>query len=186
MSDRAYAAAVRNMKRWVMRHSDAGPPVYGLRIRNLGAEVEAMQSVVYNRSALVFAMLTEILGEKEVFRRLRTVLDKKRYQDLTSSQFIAAMSKGSPRLKRFFTAWIYTRRLPRLTVASRFAGNAVSVDLTQDADFVFPLRVEVSTRDGISLHPVVMETKRLHLSWREKSRVRKVKVKAGYTPVVFN
>ncbi|HDP93817.1 MAG TPA: hypothetical protein ENN40_00465, partial [Candidatus Aminicenantes bacterium] len=186
LSDRAYAAAVRDMKRWVVRHSHVGPPVYGPRIRNLGDDVEAVQSVVYNRSALAFAMLTEILGEKEVFRRLRAILENRRYHSLTSSQFIAAFSEGSPRLKQFFAAWIYSRRLPRLDVATRFSGNEVKVKLTQDADFVIPLQVKVSTKDGISLYPVVMETEQLRLNWREVSKVRKVEVRAMYAPLVFD
>lgn len=186
LSDRAYAVAVRNMKRWVMRHSSAGPPVYGPRIRNLGNSVETMQSVVYNRSALAFAMLTEMLGEKELFRRLRAVLESKRYRNVTSAQFIAAISEDNPGLKRFFDAWIYSRQLPKVTVTKRFSGNEVSVELSQNADFIFPLTVEISTADGISIHPVIVDTERLHLSWREKSRVRKVEVRAMYAPVVFN
>lgn len=185
LPERVYAAAVRNMKRWVMRYSDAGPPVYGPRITNLGGDLNALHSVVYNRSALAFAMLTEILGEKEVFARLRSLLRDQRYRNLNTAQFISAFSRDNPRLKRFFKTWVLSRNLPRLHAATRFSGNTAEVDLTQETDAVFPLYVEVTTADGVSTYPLVMEGERLRRKWLENSPVRKVEIKLLHAPVVL-
>jgi len=183
LSERAFAAAVRRMKRWVFRHSDAGPPVYGLRIANLTGDLETMQSVVYNRSALAFAMLTEILGEEELYLRLRDIIAGHRYHSLTSSRFMALLSAGEPMLQKFFAGWILSRRLPKVSSLTRSQGSEALVELRQDGDFVIPLTVKVVTTAGISHYPVILKTRKLERRWRESAPVRAVEVSAAFAPV---
>jgi len=183
MSPRRFAAAVRRMKRWVLRHSPAGPPVYGLRIANLTGDVETMQSVVYNRSALAFAMLTEILGEDELFARLRHILESRRHTSLTSSRFISLVCRGDERLRRFFRGWIESRLLPRVSAVTRHNGSTAMVELRQDGEFVIPLTVKITTAEGIRNFPVVMDTRELKRNWRLESPVKEVEVSAAFAPV---
>ena len=186
LSARAFSSAVRRMKRWVIRHSDSGPVVYGLRIANLTDDMDAMQSVVYNKSALIFAMLSEIMGEREMYARLREVLSGMRYRNITSSRFMSLVSGGDPLLEKFLDRWVNTRHLPRLRVQSSVSEKTAMVTLEQDGDFVIPLSVKVATHAGVSIHPLVLDNRRWTGRWVEKSRVRSVEVIAEFAPVIFD
>jgi len=167
----------------VIRHSPAGPPAYGLRIANLSGDMETMQSVVYNRSALAFAMLTEILGEKELYARLRHILESRRHTSLTSARFISLICRGDAGLRRFFRGWIESRLLPRVSAAIRSNGNTAIVELSQDGEFVIPLTVRITTTAGIRVYPVVLDAPELKRNWRLESPVKDVEVSAAFAPV---
>ena len=100
---------------------------------------------MYNKSALVFLMLKEMLGEEELLQRLRLVLGEFKYQSLVTARFIQHVSRGESRLQKFFNDWIYSRKLPGCATRSRSAVRIAEITFTQeDSDFVFPVSVSVS------------------------------------------
>ncbi|MCP5102039.1 MAG: M1 family metallopeptidase, partial [bacterium] len=76
LSQREFNRIIKKLRRWVYRFDEAGPIIYGTRINLLEDKYEAYQSVIYNKSALVFLMLMDMIGETEFTRRLRSVVEK--------------------------------------------------------------------------------------------------------------
>lgn len=144
---KAFERVLDDVRRWVIRKAPSGPMVYGQRILNLGDDLEAFQSVVYNKGALVFLMFKEMLGEKKFLGRLSDLLGKHKYQNLSSGRFIRIMSQEDPVLLRFFNRWVYSRTIPTVHYRIETAGRKGTIHLRQNGtDFVFPLLL--SFKDG--------------------------------------
>ena len=115
-----------------------------------------IQSIVYNKAALVFLMLKEMLGEEELLQRLRQVLIEFKYQSLATARFIQQSQPGrSPRLQKFFNGWIYSRELPevRYEVAISGAGRRDHVHPERQR-FRFPgQRPRQHRRRQVRAHP---------------------------------
>ncbi|MCP4149090.1 MAG: M1 family metallopeptidase, partial [bacterium] len=60
MSPKKFNRMIKKFKKWVYRHSASGPIVYGTRIRLMESKSEVYQSVIYNKSAMVFLMAMEL------------------------------------------------------------------------------------------------------------------------------
>jgi len=144
LSANKFDGVVHKLKQWVFRNSNAGPVIYGKRIANLIDKYEVFQSIVYNKAALIFLMAQDIIGEKELFSRLQDVLHKYRYRNVTSRVFIDEISRQDARLEKFFSGWIYSRRLPSLTYRVDIGQNPARLTVTQpETDFVFPVQAEI-------------------------------------------
>ncbi len=140
VSANQFRRAVASAKKWVFRHNDAGPIVYGRRIANLSNDLLTYQSIVYNKSALVFLMLKEILGEAEMLDRLRQLLADFKYQSLASARFIQHISAGDQRLLKFFNTWVFSRLLPEVRYTVAISGQNAEIGFSQqNCDSVFPV-----------------------------------------------
>lgn len=141
------------LKRWILRFNDWGPVGFGSRIHSLENNYDAYQSIVYNKSAFVFFMLMEIVGEADFLARLRGVLEKYARRTVTTAQFIRAFAGTDKTLTSFFQQWIHSRRLPeihvtlnRRTLASGY--DIVVRQLTEEK--IFPLKFIITSRSGES------------------------------------
>jgi hypothetical protein len=170
--ERRFNRFIRKLKRWVFRHNDTGPIIYGSRINLLEKKYEAYQSVVYNKSALVFLMLMDLIGEKEFTRRLRSVLDKYKYRSITSRQFIRQFCHNDDMLLKFFQKWVYSRAIPSVELRLLVDDNEydkkefkkVVISIKQvgeepDTDFIFPLKLRVTTSKESSPESVIIKEK---------------------------
>ncbi len=179
-----YRRVLAASKRWVARKNDAGPIVYGRRIANLSGDLQAFQSVVYNKAALVFLMLKEMLGEEEMLERLRRVLADCRHQSLTSARFIQLVSRGEERLQKFFQGWVFTRRLPKARAQVVLDGRSAAVTVTQvDGDFVFPLSLRVSCADGKYTRTLIVEKPTQTFRLFENTTIQSLQVESPVAPV---
>jgi hypothetical protein len=179
-----FRRAVASAKRWVLRSNDAGPVIYGRRIANLSNDLNTYQSIVYNKSALVFLMLREILGEDEMLKRLRQVLDDFKYQSLATARFIQQLGRDEPRLEKFFRGWVYARPLPEVRWRSVVSGQMADVTFEQlNGDFVFPVALKVTTSAGVFLRQVIVEEKTQKFTLNEKSDILQVEVDPGAAPI---
>lgn len=186
VSENQFRRAVASARRWVVRSTDAGPIAYGRRIANLSNDLHTYQSIVYNKSALVFLMLREMLGEEEMLRRLRQVLDDRKYQSLSTASFIQLLSEGEPRLQKFFNGWVNSRRLPDVQFKVAVAGRGAEITFTQkNSDFVFPVSVMVATAAGKSLRTLVVEEKVQKFIVSENAAIQSVEVDAGVAPITL-
>jgi hypothetical protein len=168
LSDRDYNRILRKLKRWVNRFSDSGPIIYGSRINLLEEKYEAYQSVVYDKSALVFLTLMDMIGEEEFFQRLQSVLEKFKYKGSSTMQFIRQFSGKDRMIEDFLKKWIYSREIPvvelslvedaKETDKKEFKRVVLRIDQLE-TDFIFPLRLKVTTRKGSSIEPVIMKSK---------------------------
>lgn len=160
MGEGPFRKVLAAAKRWVLRRNDAGPVIYGRRIANLSDDLQTYQSIVYNKSALVFLMLKEMLGEEELLARLRRFLADFKYQSVASARFIQHFSQGDRRLQKFFNGWIYSRRLPEVSYQVAASGQNAEITFTQkDSDFVFPVSLRVVTAEGKYARTLIVEEK---------------------------
>lgn len=188
LPEKRFVRLVRKLRRWVNKHTDTGPIIYGTRINMLEDKYEAYQSVVYNKSSLVFLMALDLLGEKEFIRRLRQVVDTSRYKSLNSMQFIRAFSDKDQEIMDFFKSWIYSRAIPQveLKVETKDKGTdnktfkqvALSIhQIDTPKPFVFPLTLRVTTKKGgSSLERLVMSKMVQRIVVKRDSAIRSVDV----------
>jgi hypothetical protein len=184
LSENQFRRALASAKRWVLRSNDSGPVIYGRRIANLSNDLQTYQSVVYNKSALIFLMLREILGEKEMLGRLRQVLADFKYQSLVTARFVQHVSQDEPRLQKFFRGWVYARPLPEVRFRSEVSGQKAEVIFEQvNGDFVFPVALKVTTSAGVFLRPLVVEEKTQKFTLNEKADILAIEVEPGVAPI---
>jgi len=184
VSDSQFRKAVASAKKWVFRNNDAGPIAYGRRIANLSNDLHTYQSIVYNKSALVFLMLKEILGEEEMLKRLRRVLADYKYQSLASARFIQAISQNETRLQKFFNGWVFSRRLPEVNYQVATNGQSAEITFTQkNCDFVFPVSVRIATAEGESMRTLIIEEKVQKFKITENTPIQSIEVEAGVAPI---
>ncbi len=185
LSQREFNRIVKKLRRWVYRFSDSGPVIYGTRINLLENSYEAYQSVVYNKSALVFLMLMDLLGEEEFLQRLQSVLEEFKYRSLTSMQFIRKFSENNQMVLDFFKKWIFSRPLPmvKLELAEddkemdKEEHKKVVIWITQlDTDFIFPLKLKVVTRKGTSVESVIVKAKKQKFTISRDASIRSIDV----------
>jgi hypothetical protein len=184
VSDSQFRKAVASAKKWVFRNNDAGPITYGRRIANLSNNLLTYQSIVYNKSALVFLMLKEILGEEELLKRLRRVLVDCKYQSLASARFIQLISQGEVRLQKFFNGWVFSRRLPEVRYQVATSGPNAEITFSQEnCDFVFPVSVRIATAEGKTMRTLVIEEKVQKFKISESAPIQSIEVEAGVAPI---
>jgi hypothetical protein len=71
--------------------------------------------LVYAKPALMLAELADTLGEDELLRRLRSILETHRYRSLGSGEFLDLLGGGDPGLRWRLNEWIFSRDLPGRT-----------------------------------------------------------------------
>jgi aminopeptidase N len=179
-----FRRVVAGVKRWLMRANDAGPVIYGRRIANLSEDLRTFQSIVYNKAALVFLMLKEILGEEELLLRLRQVLVDCKHQSLVSARFIQHVSRGEIRLLKFFNGWIYSRKLPRVRAQVVVNGQNAEITFSQeDTDFVFPVGVRVATAESKYTRTLIVEEQVQKFKISESTPILSIEVDALVSPI---
>ncbi len=184
LGENPFRKIVAGVKRWVFRKNDAGPVIYGRRIANLNEDLKTFQSIVYNKAALVFLMLKEMLGEEELLQRLRQVLADFKQQSLVSSRFIRHVSRDDSRLQKFFNGWIYSRKLPKVRYHVAVSGHSAEVSFCQEnTDFVFPVSIRVATGEGKYSRTLIVEEKNQAFKIFENSPILSLEVDPLVSPI---
>jgi hypothetical protein len=189
VSERRFNRFINKLKRWAFRYNDTGPIIYGSRINLLEKKYEAYQSVVYNKSALVFFMLMDLIGEKEFTRRLKSVLDKYKYRSISSMQFIREFCNNDDMLLKFFQKWVYSRAIPLVELSlleddkeyDKKEFKKVVISIKQlgekpDTDFIFPLKLRVTTNKEISSESVIIKEKEQRFVITRDSTIRTIDI----------
>jgi hypothetical protein len=186
LPEKRFKRIIRELKKWIFSYQDAGPVIYGTRIQTLEDSYEAYQSIVYNKSALMFLMLLDLLGEEDFTSRLQSVLDAYKYRSLTSRQFIQTFSNREELLMKFFNNWVYSRKLPEITLDVNIKGNSADILVRQlNTDFVFPLTIEVETRSGNSLEKLVVRQKEQTFTVSKDSTIKSMRLADSPAPVIL-
>ena len=184
LGENAFRRVLAGAKRWVFRKNDAGPIIYGQRIANLNDDLQTFQSIVYNKAALVFLMLKEMLGEEELLLRLRRVLTDFKYQSLFSSRFIQHVSQGENRLQKFFDGWINSRKLPEVRYQVVVSGQNAEIIFSQkNTDFVFPGLVRIGSAEGKNVRTLIVEEKVQKFKIFENTPILSIEVEAPVAPI---
>jgi hypothetical protein len=202
LDNKKFMRMVKKIKRWVMKSSDSGPIIYGSRINMLENDYEAFQSVIYNKSTLLFLMLLDLTGEKEFTRRMQKVLKKSKYRSLNSMTFIRQFSGKNKMLLNFFKRWIYSRDLPLVQLkldpedkeydSKTFKKIVITIeqlDTDKDRDtnseppFVFPLKLKVVTMKGTSVEPVIIKKKKHRFVIDRDATIRSIDIMDDIVPL---
>ena len=140
-----YAGIIRKFSRWTERMSRYGAITLGSRLSAL--DFEAYQALVYDKSAVVLAMLRDLLGEDVFFKGLRTFIAGYRFKAARTAHFAKTMETVAGRdLRRFFDGWFDSYLLPEVRVTSAVqtqeGAPVLKFRITQTRGvFVFPLWV---------------------------------------------
>jgi len=184
MSENGFQRVLNSARKSVLQHAHTGPMAYGVRLYNLFRNRDSFQSIVYNKAALVFMMLRDILGDQEFQNRLNRLVEENRYKNLSSFGFIKEFSQNSSVLQKFFNGWIYSRQIPevRYTIESR--ANKVLLTVHQEnTDFVFPLILQLKTTKGRRQQKVVIDKKDQVFELTETAVIMEADVDTLYAPI---
>jgi hypothetical protein len=192
LSEKQFNRLTKKLKRWVYRYNDAGPIIYGARIRALEKKYEPFQSIIYNKSALVFLMAFDLIGEKEFNHRLKSTVDKFKYNSISSMQFIRQFCGDNTLLIDFFKKWIYSRSIPEVELSlvnddpafDSKEYKTVVLSITQlDTESIFPLRLKVTTLKDSTLESVIIKEKTQLITITRDSTIRTIDVEDWLSPV---
>ena len=186
LPEKQYNRIIKKLKRWVFRYGGTGPIVYGTRIYLLEENYDAFQSVIYDKSALVFLMLLDILGEDNFLNRLQSVLDRYAYRGITSMQFIRQFCGGEETLTKFFKSWIYSRKLPYIRFNTHInpGNNGYEISVKQNnGEFVFPLLAAVITEKGTIYKRLIIKEKKQTFSFSSGEKIKSIVPVDGITPI---
>ena len=121
---------------------EADRPLFDFTARHHGVS----QAVGYNKAAMLFLMLRDMIGPEAFYAGLRSFWEKHRFdtagwQDLR----IAFETSAGKRLDRFFDQWLTRRGLPELRLE---AGEGLTLKIVQAGEpwqLDLPLRIETPT-----------------------------------------
>ncbi|MCP4213425.1 MAG: M1 family metallopeptidase [bacterium] len=192
LPEKKFNRIVRKLKRWVFKHSEAGPIIYGTRLITLENKYETYQSVVYNKSALVFLMLMDIVGEEDFFKRLHVVMEKYKYKSLSSLQFIRSFSGENKMISDFFTKWIYTRALPMVKLElmendeeyDKKDFKKIVLNVRQlNTECAFPYTLKISSLKTNTYKSYMMKGREMRVVVTAGSAIQSVTLGGGVAPV---
>jgi hypothetical protein len=156
LADYAYkedagADSAREMRLGWLRDLAALPPAEDIALKGFVSRRHGISSIVgYNKSAMVFFMLRDLIGREALEHGLRQLWRDKRFQTASWADLEAAFAKASGRpLGAFFRQWVDQPGAPdiRLSGASSASGD-LRLGLSQSGNFALrvPLRLVYANR----------------------------------------
>ena len=111
---------MRQMRRWALEHTTAGPVYLGYRLGHIENDSRVFRAVVYNKSAVVLHMLRRIVGDEPFFAGMRRFYEQSLFEKAGTDDFRRVMEAETGRnLERFFERWIYGFGVPAVKVTHR-------------------------------------------------------------------
>lgn len=177
ISDKNFKRIIRKAKKWIYKYKNSGPVIYGTRIIKLEDNYEAYQTIVYNKSALIFLMLFDMIGEKDFLNRLHLILNKFKFKSITSMRFIKQFINKDKTLLKFFKKWVYSRKLPEIIYNINIDEKSAEVLIEQsNTDFVFPITFKVKSSKGISFEKVIVKQKKEKFIIKRDSLIKSINI----------
>ena len=177
ISDKNFKRIIRKIKKWLYKHNNSGPVIYGTRIIKLKDSYEAYQTIVYNKSALIFLMLFDMIGEKDFLNRLHSILNKFKFKSISSMQFINQFINKDKTLLKFFKKWVYSRKLPEIIYNIKIDEKSAEISIEQlNTDFVFPITFNVKSSKGISFEKVIVKQKTEKFIIKRDSSIKSINI----------
>ncbi len=180
LGEDAYAGIIKKFSQWTERKSRFGAITLGSRLSYL--DFEAYQALVYDKSAVVLAMLRDLLGEDVFFEGLRTFIATYKYKLARTTHFVKVMETASGRdLKAFFDGWFESYVLPEVRVTSavqtRGGEHVLEFRVTQTRGvFVFPLWVTWEENGRMVRKMLEVNSAVREFEFRTAGRPRRIKI----------
>jgi len=177
ISDKNFKRIIKKIKKLLYKHNNSGPVIYGTRIIKLENNYEAYQTIVYNKSALIFLMLFDMIGEKDFLNRLHSILNKFKFKSISSMQFINQFINKDKTLLKFFKKWVYSRKLPEIIYNIKIDEKSAEISIEQlNTDFVFPITFNVKSSKGISFEKVIVKQKTEKFIIKRDSSIKSINI----------
>ncbi len=151
--------------------------------RFTGRTDPATRTVGYDKGAMVFHMLRQIVGDADFWQSLRDIYARHRFEAIAWSDIQTAFEQRSgPSLARFFQQWVFNAGAPRLSLAqvamnSDQGGFTVSGLIKQTPPY-FDLKLELAlqTAGATAQQTVSLETGQAAFSIMVSDRPRQLTV----------
>ncbi|MFN7944843.1 MAG: M1 family aminopeptidase [Blastocatellia bacterium] len=131
--------------------------------KQLDDQTPAYRSVIFNKGALVFNMLRQIMGEKDFDAMLREYYQRFNGKNMTLDQFEEFVSqKAGHSLRGFFGQWVDSTGVPEFRaeyrILRRAEGFRVPGTVKQDLDaFEMPVDILLKTEAGQERETILMK-----------------------------
>ena len=142
------AEAARDMRLGWLRDLAAAPPGSQRPLADFRSREHGADAVTgYGKSAMLFLMLRDAIGESAFSRGIRRFWDEQRFKTASWDDLRAAFEQTSGRdLHAFFAQWLERPGAPAVRIASaRHEAKALRLQITQSAP-AYALRVPVEIR----------------------------------------
>ncbi len=187
LPEKRFNRILKKVKRWILNKSDSGPIIYGKRVSHIENDRETFQTIVYNKTAFVFLMLKDLMGEKNFLKSMRSVLRDLKFQSVNSKRFISQFSQKDENVARFLEQWIYSRKIPEITIETIIEGQKGQIGISQkNTDFLFPLHILIQTEAEDIKKTIIVDSKEKTVHFKENSPIRSIQVDEKYSLVNIN
>jgi aminopeptidase N len=169
----------------VVQKAAAGNTTEAVKLAFVTKDPVAFQVIVYNKAALIFWMLQDLLGEKKMLAKLKRMIEERRFQCLGSKAFVQFMAGDDPLLQQFFSGWVGRAQVPAVVYRLSRRGGKAWLEVAQtNGPFVFPLQVCCRTDGGVRYLTLPIQREKESFAIAAcAAQVRSIEIKAGQIPV---
>ena len=178
--DSAASDIKQKFSRQIQKFSKWGPITLGTRLSYY--DYDAYQAIIYNKTALVFDMLKDLMGKELFFKGLKTFFSRFKYRTAKTIDFIHSMEETSGReLDSFFNGWFDNYDLPRVEVSHSIheekGSHILKLRVVQtEIIFVFPLLVEWREDGLLQQKKVVVDEKIEEFKFQLPVKPKKIRI----------
>ncbi|GAB6051869.1 hypothetical protein JCM17960_06890 [Magnetospira thiophila] len=150
-AERDSAAQAREMRQSWLRDFAALPPERDMPLTAFRAKLHAASQVIgYNKSAFVFHMLRQEIGEQAFDAGLRLFWTDNQFAVAGWEQLRSAFEGASGKdLKQFFAQWLTRPGAPSLRLVKADVQNdQLTVTVAQEGDYALTVPLQVTTESG--------------------------------------
>ncbi|OGF63125.1 MAG: hypothetical protein A2Y62_07475 [Candidatus Fischerbacteria bacterium RBG_13_37_8] len=145
----AYYDLLKKFSDTAKERKDSGPIILGRRLGLVNKDNDAYSAIVYNKTAVVLAMLEEFIGENAFVKTLQDFYQKYRFQFASTYDFITiAQQNCQCGLGKFFTDWYYSSNYPQVQLKKSIRKNSVQLSFRVIPSFVVAVPVDIYFKDG--------------------------------------
>lgn len=180
LGEKDFSAMLKKISPWVKKKSEWGPITMGARLSYF--DIEAYQSIVYNKCSLVLNMLKDLIGEDLFFRGMRLFFHTHKFSAASTKDFVRSMEEISGKnLESFFDKWFESYLLPEVsvnqTVENNDSGYLLNIKITQQkGPFVFPLWIEWRENGNEVRKKIIVERLNQEFNFELSNKPEKIKI----------
>ncbi len=184
LSPKRFNALIDQVKKSVSKAEQLGPISYGRRLMNLGANYKDYQAIVYNKSALLFFMLQELMGREQFQKKVQDFLIEKRYKMVTTGELINFFAGEDKLLQQLLKNWIYRRYSPPINYSFRLEQNDLVLDIRQETSepFVVPLIVKLKEGKEMRSVPLLLQERQREFRIPSNEKLEAFFLETRYAP----
>jgi hypothetical protein len=185
LPEKTFVKILERMCAGIVEKAGAGKITQAVKLAFVKQDPVAFQVIVYNKAALIFWMLQDLVGEKKMLAGLKRLLEERRFQCLGSEAFVDGLAGDDPLLKQFFAGWVGRAEVPAVAYRIFNRGGMAWLEVDQsNGPFVFPLQVSCLTRAGARhLTLPIRQARESFAVAANYAELLSVEIKAGRIPV---